>query len=280
MINLDLIHRIELEILAKVDQVNSRNHLTYVLTGGSAIGAARHHGFIPWDDDIDIGLTRTDFEKFLRVAPHELNHSGYFVEENRLDPKYEYDFAKVMAAGTHIIEHGRESTKARNGIFIDVFPFDRMPKQVSEQQQQKAALADILTEIRQRLYPNAERQQLIQSKYADMSLNELYETRLSVMTKYDGHHNLPLINMSSPYEYGHELIEPWEFHHIIRMRFENLLVPILADYHGYLTRLYGNYMKLPPLEKRIQRHVLEVKVDNYQPGSQNELRNNLEQAAS
>lgn len=280
MINLHLIHRIELGILANVDHLSSKYHLTYIVTGGSAIGAVRHQGFIPWDDDIDIGLTRTDFEKFIRVAPHELKPDGDFVEENRLDPKFEYDFAKVMASGTHIVERGRELTQTRNGIFIDVFPFDRMPSNEFEQQNQKKILSALLSEIRARFYPSLREHPLIHDKYAKMPLAKLYDMRLAVMTKYDDRSDLPLINMSSPYEYAKELIEPMEMHHIIRVKFENLQVPILAAYDSYLTRLYGDYMKLPPLEKRIQRHVLKVMVDNYQPDSQNGSGNNLKKAAS
>lgn len=280
MLDLQLIHKIQLGILANVAEINSRHHLEYFLTGGSAIGAVRHHGFIPWDDDIDIGLPRTDFEKFLQFAPAELSDRGYFVEENRLDPQYEYDFAKVMADGTEILEHGRELTKAKNGIFIDVFPFDRMPKKQLQQQHQQEKLADLLTEIRKRFYPDLYHESISQSKYADYNLSELYDIRLSTMTQYNGHPDLSLINMSSPYQYGKELIKPDEIHHVTTMKFENLQVPVLADYDAYLTRLYGDYMKLPPLDKRIQRHVLKVKVDSYQTNTQVESGNDLEEAVS
>ena len=285
MVDLKLIHQVQLGILANVAAINSKYHLEYFLTGGSAIGAVRHHGFIPWDDDIDIGLPRTDFEKFLQVAPAELSHRGYFVEENRLDPQYEYDFAKVMADGTRILEHGRELTKAKNGIFIDVFPFDRMPNKRPQQEKQQAKLAMLLEEIRKRFYPDLYQQSITQSKYADYNLSELYDIRLSTMTQYNGHSELPLINMSSPYQYGKELIKPTEIHHLIPMAFENLQVPVLADYDAYLTRLYltrlyGDYMKLPPLNKRIQRHVLKVRVDNYQTNTQVESGNSLEEAVS
>jgi lipopolysaccharide cholinephosphotransferase len=264
MIDMKQIHGIQLDILQKVTQLSLKYRINYFMTGGSAIGAVRHHGFIPWDDDIDIGLTRQDFEKFLRVAPTELATTNYIVEQNRLNPRYEYDFAKVMTRDSQILERGREEAKAHNGIFIDVFPFDKLPAKKQQQFKQRHILQNILNEIRRRFYPEATSNGVAERPYTQMSLQQLYKLRLRVMTQYNDQPGLPYVNLSSPYAYGKELIMPNEIHRLIKLPFENLQVPVLAGYDSYLKRLYGNYMKLPPVEKRVQRHILIAKLDNPQ----------------
>ncbi|EHO51112.1 LicD family protein [Lentilactobacillus kisonensis] len=272
MIDMKQIHVIQLDILRKVAKLISKYHINYFMTGGSAIGAVRHHGFIPWDDDIDIGLTRQDFEKFLTVAPIELESTDYVIEENRLNPRYEYDFAKVMTRDSQILERGREAAKAHNGIFIDVFPFDKMPLIKQQQSDQKMVLQNILMEVRRRFY-SADEQGLTNHPYSQLTLPQLYNLRLRTMTQYDDQPDLPYVNLSSPYAYGKEIIFPDEMQHLIQVPFENLRVPILAAYDSYLKRLYGDYMKLPPVEKRIQRHILRAKVDNRQPLQEDDVQN-------
>ncbi|MFT9272593.1 MAG: LicD family protein [Lentilactobacillus hilgardii] len=280
MVDMKHIHGIQLDILKIVSYLSSKHHIKYFMTGGSAIGAVRHQGFIPWDDDIDIGFTRHDFEKFLQVAPTEFKSTEYFVEENRLNPIYEYDFAKVMSKGTRILERGREEAKSQNGIFIDVFPFDKMPAGKRQQIAQKQILQNILKEIRRRFYPDLYPDMSLDTKYASMTLEQLYELRLQIMTKYDDRPDLTYVNLSSPYEYGKERILPNEIHQFTKMKFEDLTVPVLSAYDSYLTRLYGNYMKLPPVEKRVQRHILRASVDGPQvlpedePDGQRKIRPN------
>lgn len=271
MIDMNQIHSIQLGILQEVARLSAKYHLKYFMTGGSAIGAVRHHGFIPWDDDIDIGFTRHDFEKFIQVAPTELVTSDYLVEENRLNPRYEYDFAKVMTKDSQILERGREEAKAHNGIFIDVFPFDRLPADKSQRLEQKTILQDILEEIRRRFYPDRFPSAATGHKpYTNMSLQDLYDLRLKTMVQYDHHRDLPYVNLSSPYDYAKETIFPSEMQRLIKMPFENLHVPVLAGYDSYLHRLYGDYMKLPPVEKRIQRHILNATVDSSSTIDENE----------
>ncbi len=264
MVDMKQIHGIQLDILQKVAALSSKYHIKYFMTGGSAIGAVRHHGFIPWDDDIDIGFTRQDFEIFLKIAPTEFRSTAYLVEENRLDPAYEYDFAKVMLKGTQILEHGREEAKTANGIFIDIFPFDRLPADKHDRKAQKHVLQNVLEEIRRRFYPDQYQNMPLDTPYAQLTLQQLYALRLQTMTKFNNDPSLAYVNLSSPYAYAKEIILPSEMAHFSVMPFENLRVPVLADYDSYLTRLYGDYMTLPPVEKRVQRHILKASVDNRQ----------------
>ncbi len=259
MIDIKQIHEIQLDMLKVIDGLANKLNLQYFLTGGSAIGAVRHHGFIPWNDDIDIGLTRKDFEKFVKLMPDYLSKFGLFLEEDRLDPKFEFDFAKVMRADTSILERGREDTNTKDGIFIDVFPFDKMPESKVDQNNQKNALNKINRVITNKVYPERDHVDGSSKLLKDWRLTDLYLRRLSIMENYDDQRSLPNVNMSSPYGYGKEVILQSELSDgVVKRVFEGYQFPILKDYDSYLRRLYGNYMKLPPEAKRYQRHILQV----------------------
>lgn len=271
MIDIKKIHQIQLSILTKIDIICRHANLNYFLTGGSAIGAVRHQGFIPWDDDIDIGFKREDFEKFLLIAPSAFKGEPLALEENRLDREFEFDFAKVMRTDTQILEHGREDTPTRNGIFIDVFPFDRLTTSASAQIDQEHQISALNREITARVYP---KRMLGTRKNFNESLDDLYRHRFETMTKFNGDESLPWVNMSSPYTFAKETILPEEIETITMMSFESLTVPIISGYDSYLKRLYGDYLTLPPINKRVSHHIEKMRLlddFNYPNDTLNEI---------
>ncbi len=116
---------LQLEILKDVDRVCRAEGITYFLDGGTLLGAMRHGGFIPWDDDIDLGMPRTDYERFMQVAPRALGER-YRVSDPRTCPQQAGMFGKVCRSGTRF--HTRETLDAGfdQGVFIDIFPYDVM----------------------------------------------------------------------------------------------------------------------------------------------------------
>lgn len=113
---------VELDILKDIDAVCRENGITYFLDSGTALGAVRHGGFIPWDDDIDIGMPRNDYERFLEVAPEALG-SKYIVSTPRTNSHQAALFAKVMLKGTSFTTDETEDAGFGQGIFVDVFPY-------------------------------------------------------------------------------------------------------------------------------------------------------------
>lgn len=114
---------VELEILKAVDAVCREHDIAYFLDSGTALGARRHCGFIPWDDDIDIGMPRDDYERFLKVAPAALG-DVYAVVSPEGDERLAGLFAKVWKRGTKFHTKETEEAGVDQGIFIDVFPYD------------------------------------------------------------------------------------------------------------------------------------------------------------
>lgn len=121
------IQLVELDILLELDRVCRKHQIDYFLCGGTALGAVRHSGFIPWDNDVDVGFLREDYERFCRIFPQEADASKYFLQTWKSDPHYLWNYGKIRRLGTEYVRAGQERMKYRTGISIDVFPYDYLP---------------------------------------------------------------------------------------------------------------------------------------------------------
>lgn len=119
----------ELDILEVVDAICRKYDIVYCLHAGSLLGAARHKGFIPWDDDIDVAMPRKDYERFLRIAPKELP-GHLFLQNSLTDPEWRSAFSLIRNSNTMAIDNAYLKTKMRinMGVSIDIFPLDGVPK--------------------------------------------------------------------------------------------------------------------------------------------------------
>lgn len=122
----------ELELLAEFDRVCRKNDIKYVISDGTLLGAVRHKGFIPWDDDIDISMLREDYNRF-KEHRHELNPDICFFQDHDTDPEYRWGYGKLRRTGTKYVRVGQEHLKCQTGIFADVFPMDDAPKSLPGQ---------------------------------------------------------------------------------------------------------------------------------------------------
>jgi lipopolysaccharide cholinephosphotransferase len=120
------LHNVLYEVLGEVIRVCEKHHLPYFVIGGTAIGTLYDQGILPWDDDIDIGMRRADYERFLQIAPQELS-ADYFLSWYGTEPHTPYYFAKVKKHHTSFVEPMFREVPMHPGIFVDIFPFDRIP---------------------------------------------------------------------------------------------------------------------------------------------------------
>ncbi len=132
------LHQELYDILGEIIRVCNHLGINYFIQGGTAIGAFFEQTILPWDDDIDLGMTRADFKRFVREAPAAVGDE-YFVQWLETDPHTPYYYAKVMKRNTLFAEADFIHLQKQHGIFIDVFPFDRVPNNQRLQRWQRTA---------------------------------------------------------------------------------------------------------------------------------------------
>jgi lipopolysaccharide cholinephosphotransferase len=243
-----------LQILKEVHKICEKHEIQYFLTGGTLLGAIRHKGFIPWDDDLDIALLRSDYEKFIRIAEVELPRE-YFLQTFATDPHYDlYHIpVKVRYNNSIFIEEKEERKKYHRGIYIDVFPIDRAPQSDAKVKIQGCIKKTLLV---MKLNP---------SKKDAYSLKFFGRSALQLIGKGISYRLIRKILYSTKgwnekserpmYIYGVDLL----WNHTLREKdlfplkkvpFEDgeFWVPHSSD--KILTDMYGNFMELPPEEKR------------------------------
>ena len=227
----------EIKILDEIDRICKKHNINYFLMWGTLIGAVRHKGFIPWDDDIDIGMARDDYKKFLKVAKKELCEE-YFLHTGLTDKNYELYFAKVRLKNTVFYEENICPTYKNKGIFVDIFPFDFRSKVDSRSRKLRTAFSERLRKYLHLKSRNA--------KLGKLKIFNLFPKKLVV--------RLRDFTMQGKGEYLDSLnrrFEKSDFLPTINAKFENKEYPIPRLYDKVLTRLYGNYMELPPIEQRV-----------------------------
>lgn len=256
-----------LEILKEIDRVCEKHKILYWLEGGSMLGAVRHHGFIPWDDDLDIAMFRDDYNRFLKIAPQELK-TDYFLQTEETDPDYPLFFAKVRKNNTYINEEKLELFQIHKGIFVDIFPVDRMPMtdlQIKRHRIYLWLLFRLYFQTGKRIIPVSPvlskpvisfflRSVRLSKKKLRKYINKIY-TKYNLREQYR-YTSSWAMSQKMNWLYKKEWHDTFE-----KIKFEDMTVRIPGGYHDLLTNAYGNYMTPPPKEKQVPGHGLSFSTD-------------------
>lgn len=253
---------IMMNILLSFDRFCTDKGLKYSLCGGTLLGAVRHKGFIPWDDDIDVMMPRQDYEKFVKYFNEYYSDYKCITCADTKDFNCSKTFAKVHDINTLVIEDGRDN-KDRYGAFIDVFPIDGM--------------SSSLFVFRIHLFIYRQIESIIRICSIDNSLLKSASTRIKKwIGKSIGRKGLSGINnkvlsfysfSKSKYAgiicgvYGEkDRFKREVFEEYCKKEFEGYEFSAIANFDIYLSQLYGDYMRLPPEDKRINHKITAFRI--------------------
>ena len=254
-LNIDEIRLIQLGVLKKVATYCEDNNLAYSLCGGTLLGAVRHKGYIPWDDDIDIMMPRLDYEKLIE----SYNDEELTLFEIRKNKKYDKPFAKIADNKTILKENTK--TNYEIGVNIDIFPVDGFPsdsKLIENHVRKIKSYYNLLVfrSLKTRKGRNMIKNTslLILQPLVRLIPKIFFMKRIVELAKvYD--FEISRNAGIAVWGYGTREVCPKHiFEEYIMYKFEEFEFKGIKDFDTYLTNVYGDYMKLPPEEKRVTHH--------------------------
>lgn len=249
------IREIQLGILDSISTYCASYGLRYSLGGGTLLGAVRHQGYIPWDDDIDIIMPRPDYEIFIKNF--SVVSDNYILQDSHTDPCHYLLFSKVYDDRTILL-----SSNSVGGVYVDIFPIDGLPSDdnlLMEYQNQVLKLSD-------GLWYSAKHSSLSNESYYTSRIKPfikrlIYPSRKKILKKLEilfNQYPFDTSNYAGAFvggQYGmREYMPQSVFSKYIDILFEGKMYKCIAAYDIYLSNLYGDYMKLPPVEERVSNH--------------------------
>ncbi len=254
---------IQLDILKAFIEICKENNLQYFLVGGTCLGAVRHNGFIPWDDDIDVGMPREDYERFSQICNDQLPDHLFF-QSIETDPEYPNTFGKIRNSNTTYVETSAKNLKINHGVYIDVFPLDgasnnKLLRKIhnAKKKAYSISISRVFSEGTPK-YKNVFKNILVNFiclVYSDVK--KTIQKREKLFQKYAYSESLMISNFGGAWG-ERETMPRSIFGEGTTAVFEDLEVIIPQKYDEYLTHLYGDYMTPPPPEKRIGHHYYEL----------------------
>jgi len=259
----------ELELLKEVDRICRKHNIRYAIIAGTLLGAVRHGGFIPWDDDADVALLREDYEKFRKACREELKGRPYYFQDDRNTPGYRWGYGKLRLKDSVFRREHQEDMPYAQGICIDVFPMDGVPDFYPLRVLNNFECFCIRKMLWSKTGAKLEKDPLKRaalkalSRIPEKKAKGIYHDlirRSGKKTKYVRILMFPAPNRT----YGYKRI--W-YAKTADIKFEGITFSGIAGWHDYLSFKFGDYMKYPPEADRVKKQhpVTALKF----PGSEN-----------
>lgn len=255
---LQKLQQVELDILKQIHEFCVEYGIKYSLYAGTALGAVRHHGFIPWDDDVDIVMTRDEYTKFVKQW-NKVHITGYFMENAETDEECPINHTKIRKEGTVLLSSGEDENQGHHGIWVDIFVFDKVKEGFWGEK------VIYYNGIKRVLMTRGNRRNSLDSlskKFLKRTLSlipkKIQRKQLQKANKRIQKYNCltndfvwvdPSAVQYIKIQFPKELTEQYS-----EIEFENEKFMIFKDYTTLLRIEYGDYMKLPPEKERVCKH--------------------------
>ena len=265
-INSEELKQIQLDVLKEVHNVCTKENFRYSLCGGTLLGAVRHGGFIPWDDDIDVFMPRPDYNKFVEYC--KTHHTPFALSSIETDSKYGYLFAKAMNCDTTISETNGNRNGSNLGVYIDIFPIDGLGSTYDEAKKQFKK-----TRFNRELLVAYNWKRFFRSKTHSIKYEPIRFAFFILSRFVKSEKLIKRIQAKYPADgfekskYAGAICGSYRFKEILPVEvysefdtvtFEGFEFMSIKNKDAYLKSIYGNYMELPPEDKRVSHHTFKA----------------------
>lgn len=254
---------IQLEMLVEVDRICKKCNIKYNIIAGTLLGAIRHGGYIPWDDDADVALLRPEYEKFRIACKSELDKSRFLFQDHRNTKGYRWGYGKLRRKNTLFLREYQEHMPYMQGVFIDIFPLDGVPDNYilrSVKNFECFCVRKILwSKVGKIAEKNFWKRQIykVLDKIPEERVFSYYHFMIYEGNKKKSRMVRILMFPTPNEEYGY--YRNW-YENSIDTVFEGKVFQGIRDYDSYLSFKFGEYMELPPEEKRKLHPVSQLKL--------------------
>lgn len=260
--------KLELQLLDELKRVCDALGICFYLDAGTLLGAIRHQGFIPWDDDVDVCMVRSDYDRLMQEGPGVFE-SDYFLQTPSNSPRMPASYMKLRLNGTCMVESLLDNTDGNHGIWIDIFPFDYFgPDTDINKLQIREAFWGKMFDLRQRRRPSDQLPvyKSVVRYLAHYALGFIPAQAFLTKMRMPEAPSSAADGFISCLHYGSCFfwIKWDDAFPPVEVTFEGRKLLALANYEDYLEQVYGNWMELPPVNERIPHHfVSQFDLGNY-----------------
>lgn len=258
------LQKTELEILVEIDRICRKNGIQYSIIGGTLLGAVRHKGFIPWDDDADVVMLRSEYEKFRKVCVKELDSFRFYFQDCNSTQGYRWGYGKLRRKNTLFLREYQEHMPYEQGVFVDIFPVDGVPDNKMLCRLQCGICYCLRKIMWSAVGKNSEENKAVRLLYQILSwiplkhVVSLYNIVVRISNRKVTQRIRTLTFPTPKNKFGFP--RKW-YTNTVDIEFENHTLRGLKEAGEYLRFKYGrNYMQLPPEDKRKIHPVSEIKL--------------------
>lgn len=257
------IQMVQLEMLIEVDRICKKCDIHYNIIAGTLLGAIRHGGYIPWDDDADVAMLRPEYEKFRKICKTELDRSRFYFQDHRNTKGYRWGYGKIRRKNTLFLREYQEHMPYKQGIFIDVFPLDNVPDNYIVRSIQnfecfcvRKMLWSRVGKVAEKTFWKRQVYRLL-DKIPENKIFKYYHGMIYRANRKQTRMVRILMFPTPNNEYGY--YRCW-YENSQDTVFEGSVFQGIKDYDSYLSFKFGEYMELPPAEMRKVHPVSRLKL--------------------